>query len=881
MPPEVSVQNRILPKHGPLKLFVQNPLTAGLILFIVGILLREQLDDSFPDFAVVLISSVATLTSLLLPRSSSSKSISTWSLCALIVFGAGWIHQLKQINTRALLARSVAPDNWQPVHLRGYVESIPQFRPEESPFIERPSDSEQSPPVQWNTTVDISVRQLITNNEPDSELRQSTGLIRVSIPGRNRSFRPGDYVECFLKWRQIQPPTNPGEYDFAKRLRHFGIFAQAYAESGSQIMPLDGNQWWRIDRHLGRFAMAGDRAIERYVSPSQAPLAAALVLGQRGQIEWDLQQSLLETGTIHLLAISGLHVEMVVLSIAIFCFAIRINLRMTLIVISIAVVMYAIICGAKPPVLRATLFVVLVAGAKFFGWSTRSYNILSFVALILLVFRTNYLWDTGTQLSFLAVATLILLAHAIRNDRKAPDPLDEILQSQEAPIQQAARAIGRSMREFISASAWVWLLTTPIVVSSFHVLAPVAILMNLVLLIPLWIGLLSGLGVVLLGTWLPLAGYLFGWLCSLALGFAKIAIETVAIVPILHWWSISPPDWWVICFYVLFIGMLIFWGFEKTARRPIFLCLLGWLVFGLIPWLQIFPQSPIIRMAWGVDTTTNDAEFAMTFINVGHGTSVVIQTPSRQCWLYDAGKMGSPSRAFYPIANVLWYFKQQKIDKLFLSHADADHFNAFEAIEKRFDIEQVVTTQRFLSSTDIAVQPVLKQLDFRRRDVLVVQAGDQVLDDQVKAIVLHPPRQTDGGSDNSVSLSLALEYNGYRFLLPGDLEGEGTRQLLNQPANRVDVLMAPHHGSLAESPEPLLGWCKPKHVVISGGVRAVNRRVIEAFSGNGSRDVWITSRENAIRFEVRSDGHLYALHWADGDWQTLQPDVLMQQANTK
>ena len=135
-------------------------------------------------------------------------------------------------------------------------------------------------------------------------------------------------------------------------------------------------------------------------------------------------------------------------------------------------------------------------------------------------------------------------------------------------------------------------------------------------------------------------------------------------------------------------------------------------------------------------------------------------------------------------------------------------------------------------------------------------------------LALHPPTQGVAGTDNANSLCALIEFAGRRILLPGDLEPPGMQMLVAQTPTKVDVLMAPHHGSLNSKSDSLLKWCRPETVVISGSTRAVSTRVLEAFAAEG-REVFVTARDHALRIEIARDGSIKKKHWVVDHWQGL------------
>jgi competence protein ComEC len=262
----------------------------------------------------------------------------------------------------------------------------------------------------------------------------------------------------------------------------------------------------------------------------------------------------------------------------------------------------------------------------------------------------------------------------------------------------------------------------------------------------------------------------------------------------------------------------------------------------------------------------------LTFIDVGHGTSVLLQAPDGQTLLYDAGKMGDGQRSFQGIASVLWWEGIRKIDTAMISHGDSDHYNALEGVAKRFRIEQLATTQQVLAHPSPSIRRWRKSLE---RQGVIFDAwatGAKLSWGKATLTAMHPPPEGVPGSDNANSLCLRIEYAGRSILLPGDLESPGTQALIATSTTPIDLLMAPHHGSISQDPRPLIEWCRPRWIAISGSDRALAPKALAPYSAP-NRSVWVTAREGAIRIEIDDDGTIRADHWASDRWNRLASDT--------
>ncbi len=751
----------------------------------------------------------------------------------------------------------LASDAWSPVVVRGMIESTPHWRPDLLRHGDTPQEADLSSDETWQSLVELKVSSIRDHREWK---QADFGRMQISIQGRLRNLLPGDQVECMIDWQRIAPPTNPGQFDLSAKYRRSGIFVRGRTDTPTQIRKIGPASWWRLDRLLSRIVVAADIAFHRYVPYRQATLASALVLGQREQVEWAMQESLLATGTIHMLAISGMHIEMVALSIVFVCLVFRVPRHAMLLATMSIVVAYSLLCGGNPPVARAAILVVTLGIAKWIGKTSDSLNLLGLAAVAVLLYRPSNWLEIGTQLSFLAVSVLILLQANTSDDAERQNRLDELLLASSHPLWKGWVCIRSYSYELLRTSLWVWLLTSPLVLYRFNVLSPIAVLLNFVLWIPMLLSLLSGLVLLVVGPMVPFLAYPVGWICGVNLWFSDRIIQASEKIPLSHFWLPAPPAWWIVVFYgVLFLIVGLF-GFDRFVRRSVFSFACAWIALGIAPSLDR-RYGPGI---FGNRIHRND-RLQITFIDVGHGTSVLIQLSSGEVWLYDAGRLGDAQRSYLGIAGVLWSDHISKIDRVFLSHSDSDHFNAITGLAKRFSIDQFITTKQTLSSESRSLRQVFERLREHRIPIELRHDGEVLEEDDTRCRFLHPPIQGVQGTDNANSLCILLEFAGHRVLLPGDLEGAGTKQLISKPPLPVSVLMAPHHGSLAENPAAILEWCQPKYAIVSGGTKARNPKVRAAYSTEG-RKTLVTAVEHAIRCTVDRSGDLRIECWQHPNW---------------
>jgi competence protein ComEC len=248
----------------------------------------------------------------------------------------------------------------------------------------------------------------------------------------------------------------------------------------------------------------------------------------------------------------------------------------------------------------------------------------------------------------------------------------------------------------------------------------------------------------------------------------------------------------------------------------------------------------------------------VTFLSVGHGCAAVVELPDGRVLLCDAGHMGSPDAGGRTIASYLWSRGITRIDGLVISHADADHFNAVPYLLERFDVAKVFVSPVMFDESGkklgMAVTALKSAIETSAAELETVSEGQRLnVGGAATVRVLLPPAEGVIGSDNANSVVLAVEYGGHRVLITGDLEGRGLSRLLERPAYDVDVLLAPHHGSLGSSPPEFAAWAKPDFVIVSGGFRG-NFTLLEDVYGQVGAMPLHTARVGAIQAAIDANG---------------------------
>ncbi|MFI4876890.1 MAG: ComEC/Rec2 family competence protein [Blastopirellula sp. JB062] len=666
--------------------------------------------------------------------------------------------------------------------------------------------------------------------------RRAVGRASLWVQADALDVRPGDRLRVYCQARRIEPPANPGEFDFAAHARADRTlvtlrtsFAECVERRGERRA-----SWLSKIAEVRRQVAA---ILSARLSPQVSPLASALLLGNRAGVDRRLSAEFRQTGLVHLLAISGLHLG--VLLLAVYC-VLRVCLfspkTIAACVIAFAVA-YMLLVDMRPPVVRATVLAVVFAWGLLSERRVLPWNKLAAALLLVVGWNPADLFRVGPQLSFLAVAVLIWIAPLMTG--RDLQPLDRLIAETRPWYVRLMRYGWSKTWAAYVASLAVWLAAMPLIAAQFHLVAPAAIWFSPPFMLITGVALMSGLAVCCLAPIVGGAAYPFALICDGSLSWLTMGVEAAAALPGGSFWVSGPAAWWTGGWYGLLAISAIairLWGWPMIRGGAL---LGGWCAIGLL-----VAMSP----PWQASD-----DLRCTFAAVGHGTAVLVEFPNGSNLLYDCGRLGAPQRATESVAALLWSRGITHLDAIVISHADSDHYNGVPGLLERFSVGRVyVSPVMFERETD-ALRFLRNSIELAGVPLATLAAGDRLnVGAKASISVLHPTTRGVIGSDNANSLVLLIEAYHKRLLLPGDLETPGLEGVLQEEPIDCDVVMAPHHGSAGSEPGRFLAWSTPEMVVASGS--ASDRR-----RGGGELDasgaaVWHTAESGAVTVRLDQAG---------------------------
>lgn len=607
--------------------------------------------------------------------------------------------------------------------------------------------------------------------------------IRLKLPDKSRAVKRGDQLHVWARLKIPHGLGNPAGFNSERWLLGQGVTATGNAKQYQVMYQADHSwrdQWLMKSRQL----MQGFR---------QPELLMALIYGEQQDVDKTDWQTLRDTGLIHLIAISGMHIGLiawigVALSRLLFRrFTDKVPALHGLVGMALAV-LYSALADFSAPTVRSLCMLVIWMGLRIWQreWSASRIWMASLACLLFL--DPWSLFSAGFWLSFIAVAILGIAGFLWRKP------------------------------SLWQVQCLMTLLLIPLQLMFFDGLSLSSILINLPAgpwftfsIVP--VALVSGLLVPILP---PLACFGF-WLCDLQLDWLMSALTWIQ-ARCSGWITLSLQQQQLIMWLLM---SFIFWYFFRiNKQREWGLLLLGGSGF-LLNACQSEPE-------WRVD-----------MLDVGQGLSVLV-TQNDRALLFDTGDAfpGGYNMADAAIFPMLEYRGSQQLDYLFVSHRDKDHAANWQRIHQQYP------QARIISSSPLTT------------DTLICQRGQYWSWGRLQLTLLSP-LQSSGGEVNEDSCVLRISDGEHSVLLTGDVERDAEAELTHLPNQllRSQILSSPHHGSKSSSSAGFIAAVAPQYVVHSAGYQNKwhhpNSVVLARYAHTKQ---WITATDGMISFEFDQKG---------------------------
>ena len=707
-------------------------------------------------------------------------------------------------------------------------------------------------------------RAQATDNPDGSPTHVPAGtnlLVHALPPDALVSQRSGPFLRYGDTLRlsgSLERPEPIGDFDYAAWLESQRIAGVMWAR---HVEPISTGDGFKPAALLHRVRTELADAIGNGIPAPQSGLAQALLLGIRTELPHEVKDSFRTAGMSHLLAISGLHVGIVMaLTLAAASALAGRNHPLAVAVSLLVVWAYAVLSGLDPPVTRAAIMGSLFLSQGLLGRGMRGLTALLLAAALMLAVNPSLLSGLSFQLSFTAMAGVILAMPLIAGLTAAVS----------APLSASGPWLARWSQYALSlliasvvVSTTTTLATLPLVAWHFGEIPLMSVPATVLAMPAMPAALLGAMATALAGlvatplavalgalAWAPLA-----WLTWVADAMPPLLLSAPWLTP-------EAMAAWLAALALLAVlasSLRMRRAVAGLRRRP------RWRP-GALPAL-LAGGIPVVAVATlllvgQLTSAKPDGLLHVYVLDVGQGDAIFVVTPDGRQMLIDGGPDAqSVMTALAPLLPP----GDRALDVVAATHLDRDHVGGLLGLLSRYRAGVVLQSQTADQSQDATLYPQWQAvLDRHRHPSAIVRAGHHLaLGQHVTLAVLHPP--ADGPppgrhhNSNDASAVMRLDYGQISFLLTGDVEADAERRLLATAAAnlRADVLKASHHGSRTSTTPAFLAAVNPRTAAVSAGrdnpFGHPHPDVMARLESHvGPRRVFLTARDGAI--EYLSDG---------------------------
>lgn len=572
--------------HDRYLVFRSLPLLWLSLAFLIGILLAAIL--ALPLWAWALLALAAAAGAMVWRRRLSW--LATFGLVAAMVVFLGALRFQAALPAFTIRDLAYYNDGLEPVEVLGVIDS---------------------PPVRHDSYIELRVQTTeLIRNDLTAPIR---GLLLARVPSSATDLLYGDQIRLFS--RLVTPETSEG-FSYRDYLARQGTYSLMPFAAFVRVSPGHGNPVWAAIHGLRQ---SGLRTLSRLYPPQESGLLSGILLGDETGISIPLQTAFNDTGTRHIIAISGFNITIIAgvfLSLSKRWLGVRRGIWLA----GAGVAFYTILVGAEASVVRAAIMGLVALVALYVGRQSFALNTLAIAAALMALLNPLVLWDVGFQLSFAATLGLVLFAGRIRN------VADGWLAAKLPPV--LAARLSDPLADYVYMTVAAQVTTLPLLLFYFQRLSLLSVPVNLLILpVQPAVMILGGLSTLLGMIFQPL-GQLVALIAVWPVTYTVRIVEFFARLPGSSIGMDSFPIFVVFGYYVVVAVLtipLLHRQLSKLRLQPIF-------ALGLLAAASLW--------VWSSALAAPDGMLSIVALDVG-GEAILVRTPTSRNLLINAGPSSS------------------------------------------------------------------------------------------------------------------------------------------------------------------------------------------------------------------------------------------------
>lgn len=588
------------------------------------------------------------------------------------------------------------------------------------------------------------------------------GIVIYTSAGKERKNNPGNTDHIYLDYINgdyicmsgtVSVPdsaTNPGTFDQYIYLRNKGYYlciSNGTIESGN-------HRPYSIEGFLYGIKNRCTKIIDNSFDSESAGIVKAMLVADKSTLDKNIKKLYSENGIAHIMAISGVHVAIIGMTLYGFLRKLRIG-RLISGTFSIAIIiLYGIMTGMSSSTERAVIMLILSIAAEYFGRKTDAPTSMGFAMIIMVLGNPYVILDAGFQLSFAAITGVTVVAPQLRKllrmFKRFIKESDEKKKQKHKKIMSLRKMIIKLIDALVVGIA-SFITTTPVIIYYYYQFPPYSILINLIVipLVSLIVGgsilvVLTGLfftGAAVAMTY-PVRLILFGYkyLCIFASGLpgASVLVGHISIgMVFVYYLSV-----------VLIFAILRMIRIGKTEREgPILYLMLATVLFLTVVY----------------EVYSYDKSLKIVYMDVGQGDGVLLRTSGHGGILIDGGSSSNKRVGEYVMVPVLKYYGVSEVEYAFVSHGDVDHVSGLEYLlnEEQSGVHVVNLVLPEYGDHD-ALQELKSEATANNVNIIYMKPGDNITynhqhAENINIECLYPDEEAGQGVLDTNNLSMILK----------------------------------------------------------------------------------------------------------------------------
>ena len=624
--------------------------------------------------------------------------------------------------------------------------------------------------------------------------------LQLNVKKEKEQLNYGDKIIVKGNFEEASNARNEGGFDYKQYLKSKNIYGIITVDK-KDINFIKKNNVDVINLLANKVSNSMKIKIEQNLSNETSQLLSGILIGNKSNLQKEIQEDFKNSSLSHVLAISGMHVSYVMLGITFAISKIKFSKKVSKIITILILLFFIILTGKTASVTRACFMSSYIILASMLHKKAHVLTSISISLLIILIINPYFILDIGLQLSYGGTIGIVLIYPILKKHKNKKE-------DKSRKVKKIIYKIKDKIIDTILITISANLIIFPIVLFHYNTMSFTFIISNL-LISPI-IGI-----IIILGFISVFVSYIISPISKIM--FFVLQMFLNLLIQIAHFCAELPlskvyfptPKIYVIILYYLFLTYIILVKNKIIAAKKIN--------------KKIFISFMIIVIILNLILNFIPKTFTISFIDVGQGDSMLVSTPKGKNILIDGG--GSRDEAAFDVGRqtLIPYLLNKgitKLDYILISHFDSDHVGGILSVLEELKVEKVIICKQEENENYKKFKEIIKN---KKIKVYIVKKGDKLkIEENISLNILWPKdERIKENAINNNSIVAKLNYQNFSILLTGDIEKVAENEILKEYKNsnilNANILKVAHHGSKSSSITEFLEKVKPQIALIGVG----------------------------------------------------------------